>query len=51
MSNFIKKTKHPLTGEWEEATWLDNYFDWRVYGVMFSDGEVYNEEEYEFETK
>lgn len=43
MSNFKKKTKHPITGKIEEATWIDDYFGPRKYGVMFNDGMVYRE--------
>ncbi len=41
MSNFIKKTKHPVTGEWEFAEWCDNYFAHHEYGVIFKDGSVF----------
>lgn len=42
MSNFRKKTKHPVTGEWEWANWFDNYFGPHKYGVEFPDGKIFN---------
>ena len=55
MSNFIKKTKHPETGKWEDAQWLDNYFGLHRYGVMFPAhqkvNKIYNPAEVELETK
>ncbi len=42
MSCFLAKTKHPLTGKIEEASWIDNYFGLHKYGVGFSDGGIYN---------
>jgi len=35
MSNYIKKTKNPWTGEWEMAEWKDDFFGQHNYGVMF----------------
>lgn len=35
MSTFIKMTKHPETGKWEEATWYDDMFGHHNYGVVF----------------
>jgi hypothetical protein len=40
MSNFLKTTKHPKTGKWETARWLDDYFGRRKYGVEFQDGTI-----------
>lgn len=45
MSNFMRKTKHPETDKIEDAEWLDNYFGGHLYGVRFSDGKVFREEE------
>ena len=47
MSNFQRQVINPKTGKKELATWIDNYFDKREYGVMFSDGKVYREDELE----
>lgn len=41
MSSFKKITRHPKTGKWEQAWWLDDYFMPHVYGVKFADGKVY----------
>lgn len=39
MSNYIEPTRHPETGEMENAEWLDNAFGRHCYGVRFpSDG-------------
>jgi len=35
MSNFIKKTKHPITGKLEKAEWIDSLFGLHHYGVVF----------------
>lgn len=43
MSNFIKLTRHPVTGKMEMATWLDGHFLGIYYGVRFDDGQVYHE--------
>lgn len=45
MSNYSRETKHPITGEWQVADWLDDYFGKHQYGVRFHDGEVFKEEE------
>ncbi len=45
MSNFIKPAKHPETGEYESAEWLDDYFGGHQYGIRFADGKVFREEE------
>ena len=35
MSDYTKLTKHPKTGKWLPAHWLDNYFGRHNYGVKF----------------
>lgn len=35
MRSFKQLTKHPETGEWEEATWIDDLFADGKYGVVF----------------
>jgi len=52
MSNYIRKTKHPDTKEWEDAEWLDDYFGKRRYGVMFpSTGEVIDASRFDLEVE
>lgn len=51
MSSFYKPTKHPETGKWENAEWLDNYFAQHGYGVRFPDGSVWNPDETKLETQ
>jgi len=46
MSNYYQNTKHPVTGKYEVAEWLDNYYGQHRYGVRVKDGKVYNPEEY-----
>lgn len=42
MSTYNKITRHPQTGKWELAQWIDDYFGDHVYGVKFdSNGKVY----------
>lgn len=43
MSNYNRVTKHPETGQFEPADWLDCYFGPRRYGVKFADGQVFEE--------
>lgn len=35
MSTYNRRTKHPRTGQWEEATWYDDLFGPHRYGVVF----------------
>lgn len=42
MSTYNKITRHPQTGKWENALWIDDYFGHHIYGVEFkSDSKVY----------
>ena len=41
MSNYSRLTKHPKTGEFLQAEWLDDYFGPHEYGVRFPDGKVF----------
>lgn len=42
MSSYHQVTKHPVTGKYEKAFWVDDYFMPHVYGVKFpSDEKVY----------
>jgi hypothetical protein len=46
MSNFNSLTRHPVTGIFEIADWLDDHFGKHRYGVKFpSDGLIFPEEE------
>lgn len=42
MSDYLRKTKNPRTGEFEVAEWLDDYYGKHRYGVRFpsDNGEV-----------
>lgn len=42
MSHFTALTRHPETGEWQEAAWIDDHFGRHRYGVMFADGRVFD---------
>jgi hypothetical protein len=44
MSNYIRRTKNPKTGKFEDAEWLDDYYGKHQYGVRFPDGQVYRED-------
>lgn len=35
MSTFLKITKHPISGEYKKAIWIDDYFGSHLYGVGF----------------
>jgi hypothetical protein len=42
MSSYQQITRHPQTGKYEVAFWIDDYFAHHAYGVKFeSDGKVY----------
>lgn len=41
VSNFSQLTKHPVTGNIEQADWLDDHFGRHRYGVRFADGQVF----------
>lgn len=49
MSTFWKKTKHPETGEWEIAIWIDDFYGSHHYGVKFFDGKVFDPEKIKLE--
>ena len=51
MSNYYRLTKHPITGKWGTAEWVDNYFGHHMYGVKFKDGCVFNPYQEKVETK
>ena len=51
MSTYSKQTKHPITGEWHEATWIDDFYGSHRYGVQFPDGETFNPDNTKLETK
>ncbi len=40
MSSYEQITKHPVTGAWQKALWLDDYFGSHNYGVIFNKGTV-----------
>lgn len=47
ISSYITFTKHPVTGRWAKALWIDDYFGRHHYGVRFpivsSDIDLWNE--------
>lgn len=53
MSSYNKLTKHPTTGKWEEAFWIDDKFGSHCYGVEFpsTPGAYYNPDIVKLETK
>lgn len=50
MSTFLQNTKHPETGKWETAMWIDDHFAHYHYGVKFLDGKIFDPEKIELET-
>lgn len=50
MSNFKKRTRHPYTGMWELASYVDDYFGKGKYGVQFGDGQIIDPEKIWMET-
>lgn len=53
MSSYRRMTKHPKTGEWEEAWWVDDKFGNHHYGVEFpsEQGKFYDPRKVKLETK
>jgi len=51
MSTFSQQTKHPVTGEWHEATWIDDFYGRHHYGVRFPNGETFNPDKIQLETR
>ena len=47
MSNYWQVTKHPETGEYQMAEWLDDHFGRHRYGVRFPDKKIFRESEIE----
>jgi hypothetical protein len=47
MSNFEWRAVHPKTGKVENCEFLDDFFGRHLYGVRFSDGDVFCEDEVE----
>jgi len=41
MSNYTGKAKNPVTGEVEEANFLDDFYGEHQYAVRFKDGKTY----------
>ena len=39
MSTFKQTTKHPTRGDWQNATWHDDFFGNHKYGVTFPSDE------------
>lgn len=51
MSSFCRETQRPITGEWQQALWIDNHFGAHRYGVQFPDGRVFDPEQVTLETR
>lgn len=43
MSSFTQPTVNPITGQIQDAVWMDDYYKDGVYGVRFPGGRVYPE--------
>jgi len=50
MSNYLQWTKHPETGHWHNAYWIDNHFGHHHYGVKFNDGKIFSSRKERLET-
>jgi hypothetical protein len=49
MSSYTRRTKNPISGKFELAWWIDDFFGKHLYGVKFPDGTVFRESEHEWE--
>ncbi len=47
---YIQQAVNPVTKEWESAEILEDYYGPHKYGVRFSDGKVYPEDDVETES-
>lgn len=45
MSNFTVKAINPMSGDIEDAQFLDDYFGKGLYAVLFEDGDLYRPEQ------
>jgi hypothetical protein len=43
MSHNRTEARHPITGEIEQADYLDDYFGPHEHGVRFDDGRIYTQ--------
>jgi hypothetical protein len=43
MNNHRTEARHPITGEIEQADYLDDYFGPNEHGVRFDDGRIYTQ--------
>jgi hypothetical protein len=50
MSNYIKNTKHPVTGEWLPGYWIDDHFGPHHYGVTFDFRAYFDPDKIDIET-
>ena len=48
MSTYYGDAFHPVTGKPEKALFIDDYFGRRIYGIQFSDGSTYREEDVKY---
>lgn len=49
MSSYIRKTKNPKTGSYENAHWIDDCFGLHKYGVKFEGQEILREDNFIWE--
>lgn len=50
MSSYLRWTKHPETGEWHKAFWIDDHYAPHHYGVKFNDDKFFDPRKYKLET-
>lgn len=49
MSSYYRRTKHPETGKFENAFWIDDYFGRHRYGVRFPSGRIFRASDHKWE--
>lgn len=51
MTSYTKLTKHPETGVWEMANWINDWFSMYKCGVKFPDGKIFDPDFIQLETR
>lgn len=51
MSTYKAYTQHPYTKEYSIATWMDDHYGHHRYGVRFENGDTFEAEKHDMQTK
>jgi hypothetical protein len=45
----VRRTKHPITGNFEDAIWLEDYFGRTRIGIKFQSGEIFRADDHDWQ--